>query len=108
MMKRLIVILVLFGGLVGIVRGQNFTDEEKEIIERGAELQVEAYVKRLQNECKQRAITRAMVIVDSLIRTQGLNERIEPIDKPPRPDRPIRPPVKTIPDSLTLDRVRKD
>lgn len=107
-MKRILTIALFIMCGTCAVSAQDFTEEEKAIIERGAQLKVEAYVKKVQSECKQKAIDRALVIVDSLMRSEGLDSRIAPINKPNRPQRPTRPPVKQIPDTLKLDSVRRD
>ncbi len=107
-MKRIWLISLVAVCSTTLLCAQDFTEDEKAIIERGAQLQVESYINRVQRECKRRAIDRALLIVDSLMRTDGLNSRIEPVDKPARPQRPGKPPIKKIPDTLKLDSVRRD
>lgn len=85
--------------------------EEKrrqEIIERGVELSIEQYRSRQEALCKQKAIEKAIVIADSIMRVDGPKRILKPGEKPPPALKPTRPPVRQLPDSLRHDVLRKD
>ncbi len=85
--------------------------EEKrrqEIIDRGVELSIEQYRNRQEALCKRKAIDKAMVIADSIMRVDGPKRVLKPGEKPPPASKPTKPPVKKLPDSLRHDALRKD
>jgi len=85
--------------------------EEKrrqKIIDRGVELSIEQYRARQEALCKQKAIEKAMVIADSIMRVDGPKRILQHGEKPPPALKPTKPPVKQLPDSLRHDALRKD
>ena len=80
----------------------------KEIIERGVELSIEQYRIRQEALCKRKAIEKAVVIADSIMRSEGPKRPWKLGEKPPPATKPFKPPVKQLPDSLGHDALRKD
>lgn len=83
---------------------------EEEIIARGVQIKVEDFRAKQQRICRENAVDAAVVKADSLIRARARYEAVEPKVKPPKPNRPEKPEVKIIPDSLDHDslKVRKN
>jgi len=75
-------------------------DAQQAIIDQGVEIKIEEYIKRQETRCFERAVIDAVSRVDSMVRAGALEERIDPVVKPPRPDKPDMPTIKQLPDSL--------
>jgi len=111
-MVRLHAALVLSGTvlcsflLIGAEQG--FDSDQQEIIDRGVEIKIEEYVKRQNDRCWERAVATAVAKVDSMVRAGALESRIDPVVKPPRPNKPGKPVIKQLPDSLNHGKLRND
>ena len=79
----------------------------EQLIADGVEIKVSEFREREWQKCVEHARTLAVVRVDSLIRAMARLDAIEPVFKPPKPDRPVKPEIKEVPDSLK-QKVKKD
>jgi hypothetical protein len=91
-----------------LLSAHDFSKEQQEIIDRGVEIRIEEYVKRQEDRCWERAVTAAVSQVDSMVRAGALESRIDEIVKPPRPDKPGKPLIKHLPDSLNHSKLQID
>ena len=106
-MSRRFLVVTLALCICVLTTAQDYSDEEKQIIERGVEIKIQSFIDRVESDCKQKAIDRAVVIVDSLMRSDGLINRIEPVSKPLKPTKPEQPFRKSVPDTLH-QKLKKD
>lgn len=104
----LIVSGTILSSLLLLSSQQGFSDDRQEIIDRGVEIKIEEYIKRQETRCMERALTEAVALVDSMVRAGAVEMRIDPVIKPPRPGKPDKPVLKTLPDSLGHSKVLKD
>jgi thermostable 8-oxoguanine DNA glycosylase len=72
----------------------------QEVIEEGVRIRVEEFRSREWSKCLEEAQRLAIIRADSIIRARAKTEAIEAIIKPPRPDKPVKPQLRTLPDSL--------
>ena len=91
-----------------MLSSQGFDEEQQEIIDRGVEIKIEDFIKRQQTRCWERALSTAVTRVDSMVRAGALEMRIDPVIKPPRPDRPSKPAIKQLPDSMSHSKMLND
>lgn len=82
--------------------------QRQEIVERGVQIKLEQYSQRQEALCKREAIEKAIVIADSLMRLTGPKTVVNVGEKPPPAFKPLKPPVKQLPDTLKHDALRKD
>ena len=81
------------------------TDDE--IIARGIEIKVEEFRIRQIRICREKVLKVAVAHSDSLIRVVAREQAVEPVVKPPKPQRPEKPAMKILPDSLDHDTLRR-
>lgn len=75
----------------------------QQLIDEGVEIRISEFRTREWAKCVENARAKAIASADSIIRARAKHEAVEQIIKPPKPDRPAQPPVKTLPDSLRPD-----
>ncbi len=73
------------------------------IIAEGVEIRVSEFRKNAWNKCLEEAQRKAVARADSIIRAMAREEAVEPIVRPPKPERPGKPPIKLLPDSIRVD-----
>jgi hypothetical protein len=77
----------------------------QKIIDEGVTIRIAEFKGREWTKCLQQAEQRAVIQADSIIRARARMESIEPIPTPPKPDRPVKPPTKVLPDSTRVDSI---
>ena len=108
MANRVVVILGLIGCITLLPSCELEEQRKKEIIAEGVEIKIDQFVARRERICREEAIDKAMVIVDSILRVEGLDTRIKPVEKPPVAQKPGKPTIKTLPDSLGMQKLREN
>jgi hypothetical protein len=79
----------------------------QQIINDGVEIRVSEFKEREWIECIAQAEQLAVAKADSIIRARARYEAVEPIIKPPKPDRPVKPPTKVLTDTVHTDTIKK-
>jgi hypothetical protein len=74
--------------------------KREQIVAEGVQIRIAEFREREQTKCLEQARQEAVAQVDSLIRAGARYDAIEPVIKPPKPERPEKPPSKILPDSL--------
>jgi hypothetical protein len=72
----------------------------EQLIADGVEIKVSEFREREWQKCVEQARSLAVARVDSLIRAMARQDAIEPVFKPPKPERPVKPDTRVLPDSL--------
>ena len=97
------VILALVAAL-GLTSCDREERQNQMIVEQGVKIKIDEFVARRNKICHDDAVKRAMVVADSILREEGFRTRIEPVEKPPVAQKPSRPAIRTLPDSVRMDR----
>jgi hypothetical protein len=74
--------------------------ELQTLIAEGVKIRIAEFEEREWEKCMTQALNLAIAEVDSLIRATAKQDAVEPVLKPPKPERPGKRPVKTLPDSI--------
>ncbi len=109
-MKNKIILLWLgtIGCAILLLSAQGADEDQQKIIDEGVEIKIEEFIKRQNSRCWEKAVTTAISRVDSMVRAGALESRIDPVEKPPRPNKPDKPAIKLLPDSLSHSKVLKE
>lgn len=103
-MKTFAVILLLVFSFAIILsaQGKGVTEKSREeIIAQGVEIRLESFRKRKMQDCRERAIERAVVMADSIIRVRVL-EKMGLTTEGDKPFKPDKPEFKKLKDTLEL------
>ncbi len=98
--------VILFGIL--LMSAQDHDEDELKIIAQGVEIKIEEFLIRHEKNCRERAVTNAVGIVDSMVRAGGYERRVKSVEKPLRPSKPGMPAIKSLPDSLSHQDLRRE
>jgi hypothetical protein len=74
--------------------------EREQIIAEGVQIKVSEFHQREWEKCIAQARAKAVQEVDSLIRATAKQQAIEPVIKPPKPERPVKPEIRMLPDTV--------
>ncbi len=74
----------------------------EQLIAEGVEIKISEFIQHEWGKCVDQARTMAVARADSIIRANAKEESVEPVQKPPKPNRPDKPPIRVLPDSLRL------
>ena len=102
-MRKLLHIVIgtlLFSAFACVDHNAGAAEARKQLIAEGVQIKLSEFRAREWAECIERARQQAVTEVDSMIRIGARNDAIEPVIKPPKPLKPPKPDIKTLPDSL--------
>lgn len=103
---------IAIGATIFLLNGCSDHSEQAAVRERliaeGMEIKIEEFRTREWKKCLDRARTLAIAEADSVIRARAREEAVEPVNKPAKPERPMKPETRILPDSLREKILEKD
>ena len=72
----------------------------EQIVSEGVRIRISEFRQREWDKCLEQARDLAIANADSMIRAMAKQEAVEPVQKPPKPERPVKPEVRILPDSV--------
>ena len=75
----------------------------KQVISEGVQIRLEEFRANTWNKCVEEAQRRAISRADSIMRGRAKMDAVDPVVKPPKPVRPPKPEVRSMPDSILQD-----
>lgn len=82
--------------------------EQEDLIKSAVEIKIGQYQSNQLKECMGNAYRDAEDYVDSLLVAISLEQKLDTIPKPTKPNRPPKPAFKNKPDSLVVNKIYKE